>query len=602
MAEIGEFDTVVTDFKGLRDDLGEKFVPGDYFFRINNFNYDDIIGANKILFPSIVLDQSTTSDVDGIFEFIFRDPNDINRSEEITVIGGKIFRNWLGTIQEIYSGLTPGNKISFSILNDRLFMTNGVDFPLIYDGTTVWEMGSAKAEDKAETGLLTGTFFYEITYLSGVESRPGTKSNVITVSGKRITLDVPIGYAGTTARKVYRTIAGGSSPKLVATIADNTTTEFIDNVADASLGATIIAVNDEHPKPRFIEVNSEKIVGCVVEKTPTQIFVGEADLEFWNNDNAASNVSGVGNDNTPLVGMDQDYNQLVVGSGKQIYLVDVSGSLASITQTTANIGVKDGYSMVNIPDNEDFRGGIMFVSVLNDIRVFSGNIATPLSTSLDNLRTDNWAQVIRGSLVFDLEQGSNIYAEFFDYKYHLMIGEKFYVFDIRGSKWTNYRIMTENFDLMPNVFGIVGGELYVGQQGASIIERFYQDVQYRGENVIASLETPNLQTSEEVKFFKELHIYYNNASKNKIDVTITVESQIDNQIEIQIEIDGGSFDPKFFSTDDFETSEDQEDYKVIYINQYGRWIEFKLSSEEGNIGYRGYRLVGRRVSNKETVS
>jgi hypothetical protein len=75
------------------------------------------------------------------------------------------------------------------------------------------------------------------------ESGVTTKSNVLnvvdkTTNGKVNLTGIPLGPAGTTARKIYRTVSGDTgNPKLVGTISDNTTTTFQDNVADAGLGA-----------------------------------------------------------------------------------------------------------------------------------------------------------------------------------------------------------------------------------------------------------------------------------------------------------------------------------------------------------------------------
>ena len=60
---------------------------------------------------------------------------------------------------------------------------------------------------------------------------------------QRIGLTIPLGGALVTARKIYRTAAGGTQPKLAATIADNTTTTWVDTVTDASLGANVPVVN-----------------------------------------------------------------------------------------------------------------------------------------------------------------------------------------------------------------------------------------------------------------------------------------------------------------------------------------------------------------------
>ncbi len=48
---------------------------------------------------------------------------------------------------------------------------------------------------------------------------------------------IAVGPTGTTSRKLYRTVAGGSQLKLLATIGDNTTTTATDSTADAGLGA-----------------------------------------------------------------------------------------------------------------------------------------------------------------------------------------------------------------------------------------------------------------------------------------------------------------------------------------------------------------------------
>lgn len=51
------------------------------------------------------------------------------------------------------------------------------------------------------------------------------------------TVTVPRGPNGTTGRKVYRTVAGGSSGKLAITLADNSTDTAIDSGSDGALGA-----------------------------------------------------------------------------------------------------------------------------------------------------------------------------------------------------------------------------------------------------------------------------------------------------------------------------------------------------------------------------
>ena len=87
-----------------------------------------------------------------------------------------------------------------------------------------------------------GSHSWAVTFVTGAgETNLGTNSTPLTIvtSAKIVNLTaVPLGPAGTTARKIYRTVAGNTGPfKLVGTIADNTTTTFTDNIADSGLGA-----------------------------------------------------------------------------------------------------------------------------------------------------------------------------------------------------------------------------------------------------------------------------------------------------------------------------------------------------------------------------
>lgn len=69
---------------------------------------------------------------------------------------------------------------------------------------------------------------------------PGTS----TAGGEQTQItSVPTGPAGTLARRIYRTVAGGTELKLLDQISDNTTTLYLDSKADADLGPTAPLVN-----------------------------------------------------------------------------------------------------------------------------------------------------------------------------------------------------------------------------------------------------------------------------------------------------------------------------------------------------------------------
>jgi hypothetical protein len=98
-------------------------------------------------------------------------------------------------------------------------------------------------------GLVTsGAHLYKITFVTvSGETTGGTASDSVTTveayDGQVDLSAIPTGPTGTTARKIYRTEAGGADYKLLATLANNTATTYRDNIADGSLGAAIPVAN-----------------------------------------------------------------------------------------------------------------------------------------------------------------------------------------------------------------------------------------------------------------------------------------------------------------------------------------------------------------------
>lgn len=98
-----------------------------------------------------------------------------------------------------------------------------------------------------------GTHKYKVTFVTDDgetegESAAGDESNTVTVvdstvNGKIALTNIPLGGVTTTARKIYRTAAGGSTFKLLTTLTNNNDVAFTDNIADASLGGEVPAVS-----------------------------------------------------------------------------------------------------------------------------------------------------------------------------------------------------------------------------------------------------------------------------------------------------------------------------------------------------------------------
>lgn len=133
--------------------------------------------------------------------------------------------------------------------------------------------GAAPVVVAGAAGLPNGTYPCQVTFVvAGGGETAGSAVAVVTVANQQIAWSaIPLGPAGTTARKLYRNLLSATDAavvtesaqinagvavsvppaiiapvgtlKLVTTIADNTTTTFTDNVADGALGAVIPVSN-----------------------------------------------------------------------------------------------------------------------------------------------------------------------------------------------------------------------------------------------------------------------------------------------------------------------------------------------------------------------
>lgn len=98
-------------------------------------------------------------------------------------------------------------------------------------------------------GLSAGAYRYRVTFVTADgETDGGDISDTVTVAtpgsdGQVAVTAIPTGGAAVTARRLYRTTAGGSSFLRLTTLADNTTTSYTDTVADGALGVAVPTQN-----------------------------------------------------------------------------------------------------------------------------------------------------------------------------------------------------------------------------------------------------------------------------------------------------------------------------------------------------------------------
>lgn len=588
----------VNQFKGIKNDENPKQVSFEYFTDIVNFNFekDSAHSLEKVLCPSRTI-QIDTENIDGIYEYRFLDLDNILRTKIIVVSNGNIYStDLISQVNLIYSGISKG-KCSFATYQDKLFITNGKDNIFVYYGAydQISQMGSPLALEGQNNGYLTGTYKYQMTYVtSGGEEIIGSVSNSISVTNQSVKLELPLGYDGTISRKLYRTKNGGNIFYLVNTINDNSTLEIYDNLIDAFLTEQIGKVNNEIPKPYFLQVAGNKLYGGKVDKFPTQVFVTDTFGEVF--DGASYiDVSNFGNDNTPVEAVAEDFNRIVVGTGKNIFFINPEDN--SVVLTRANIGILDGYSVAKCPSFNNFGGGLMFVSTEYDVRLMSGLQSLPVATSLDNVSTQNFAQNIQGTLPNDLKGYGNIASIFFDYKYMLQIDSIRYIFDIRNSAWTKQRIKTETYESAPLVFAEINNQLINGQNDG-YLETEYMEIQYRNEDCNAYVESVDINAQTKFTFVEKLIFWFTTNENNNMKIEVVCDGNTSYAENNEFNMLDGAFNDDFLETD-YTMNKYDMDYRVFNIYKPCRFLKYKLSVTEGNIIFDNFEIEGQQISNKE---
>lgn len=152
---------------------------------------------------------------------------------------GKLGSTWLGSTTARYAVDWQGTHYAY--------ITVGSAPPQWTNGTTTEDLGGVAPSAGLITaatgaaGVVNGSVTYVVTNVTamGQESGPNLPSTSVTASLDQVDLSaIPTGPAGTTSRKIYRSVDG--IYRLVTTIADNVTTTYTDNVSDLDLGDPLL--------------------------------------------------------------------------------------------------------------------------------------------------------------------------------------------------------------------------------------------------------------------------------------------------------------------------------------------------------------------------
>ena len=294
---------------------------------------------------SYITDESGNNIIDEYGNLIISEGSDIIAC----TADGNIWKNYDILLK---SGLTINLNYNFEYFYGKLFITNKIDYPQVYENqySYTYDMGSPpKCTAVLGSGagsLSNGAYSYKITFVTASgESTGGTVSDTVTViaygtNGKINLSNIPLGLSACTARKIYRTKAGGTTYYLVTTITDNTTTSYIDNTADSALTSTISDETDDEslaflptdwvtgfPSHFMMHTinNQQRMWAWGCEGYPNRLYASANGEEDFSD----TNVIVISLTCPKIIGMVESFGKLLVFSQEQTFIVDASALTVS---------------------------------------------------------------------------------------------------------------------------------------------------------------------------------------------------------------------------------------------------------------------------------
>lgn len=301
-------------------------------------------------------------------------------------VDGRVFD---GTVRKRTMIDTEWEGTNFHTFAGRVYMVNGYDEPLVYDGRLVSRAGFASAPSEPEVVLVSNesgndlyetnngyglghtnteaTYSYRVSFLNerGQES-PMSNSEMIEFNnpaGKRhlITIKLPLGPPGTVARRIYRTqnqrdigglrrdIAFGREFYLLEEIQDNISTIFTDFKSDLDLGS--LNSQDQYGlwSSRFNRIATFKNTLFLANTFESRIRFSEPrqpeEIPIDNEINIGDSNAG------EVVAMYSTKNALIVFKSRGIYLVKGNPVNGFFAQTlTKDVGCIASKSIREIPN------------------------------------------------------------------------------------------------------------------------------------------------------------------------------------------------------------------------------------------------------------
>lgn len=336
---------------------------------------------------------NTTSVGSFVCDGLYVRRDNTNAETMVAWFGGTAWQLTGSTFTTIASSqniMTANVRVGSVQDENYIFFDNGGVIPYKWNGTAFTRHGvypptTTSIVASQSGGSLTGEYQYKITAVNSnsVESDVGPVTTTLTAAAATLRISsIPTFAAsyGISARRVYRTAAGGTVFKRVALINDNTTTFYDDTIADASLGATAPTDNGVPPKWSV----------CVYHQG--RLFMNDADNPnfIWytelNNPYTVktTNFQRVGDNTSDLVkGLSIYDNSLFIWCEKSIYLLYMPSTDPTtwiLVKSKSAYGTKSPYCILPYENKQ------LFVAMNNDkisgFAALRGDTLEPESTLL----------------------------------------------------------------------------------------------------------------------------------------------------------------------------------------------------------------------------
>jgi len=252
---------------------------------------------------------------------------------------------WMGNNSTVlrYDYTTPA-LFDYSIDNSAIVKKTSFDFSAPTSATIIAATVPVAPTSSAPAGTSgacsNGNHFWFVSFvINGAESALSPASVVRSCAGgnQTVSLILPTGPSGTTARKIYRTAAGflvTDTPFLVGTQSDNSTTAYDDGLADTSLGAAYAQLTPSGPilsraEGTRVEAINQQLTLPYGRITPTTQVgtTGFYQGVFGNDHPQLNNVAGIG---TSVIARDDKTFLVLIGGSASAELYD------PVTQTFTN--------------------------------------------------------------------------------------------------------------------------------------------------------------------------------------------------------------------------------------------------------------------------